>query len=264
MHQVDRPADLAGEGEVARDHQALAERRPRAETELGCDQASVRVPALRERGLLAVDRDRAAGDGAVLQRAAHHARGDDRAPVVGESDGAGVGELAHLRELDSLLLLRDRREEADRHLRLSLGPLAQAAQHVGLVDDRLGVRHGEDRAVASGRGGCRACGDRLLVFAAGSAQMHVRVDERRSEDEPRAVDDSMPVRVDVERRAALIVPWSIRTSRMPSRPWPGSRTRAPRITRSSVPETPKSCAPECSHATSTTFSTGTGPLTSRS
>ena len=74
VHQVHRLPGVAREVDVARDHQALAERRPAAEPELGRDRARVRVAAARERRLLAVDGDRAAGDRVVLQRAPHHAR----------------------------------------------------------------------------------------------------------------------------------------------------------------------------------------------
>ena len=194
---MDRPPDLFGEREVAGDHDAFAERGPRAETELGGDLAAVRVAAVRERRLLAVHGDRAARDGAVLQRAAHDAGGDDRAAVVGEPDSARVGELAHLGQLDSVLLLGDRGEEADRHFCLALGPLAQAAEDVGLVDDGVGVRHREDRAVPACRGSRGTGRDRLLVLTSGGAQMDVRVDERGCEHEAGAVDDAVAVRVDV-------------------------------------------------------------------
>ena len=56
MHRL---PGVAGEVDVARDHQALAERRPAAEPELGGDGARVRVAAARQRLLLAVDGDHA-------------------------------------------------------------------------------------------------------------------------------------------------------------------------------------------------------------
>ncbi len=87
-------------------------------------------------------------------------------------------------------------------LGFALGALAQAAEHVGVVDDRFGVRHREDRAVPAGSGRGGAGRDRLLVLAAGRAQVHVRVDERRCEHEACAVDHAVAVRVDAGRRAA--------------------------------------------------------------
>ena len=116
----------------------------------------------------------------------------DRAAVVGERGGAGVGELAHLGQLRARLALRDRGQEADRDLGLGPRLLDERGEHGGRVDDRLGVRHREDRAVAAGRGRRGAGGDRLLVLAAGRAQVDVRVDERRREHEPGAVDDAVP------------------------------------------------------------------------
>ena len=60
VHQVHGLAGVAGEVDVAGDHQALAERRPAADAELGSDRAGVRMSAARQRPLLAVDGDRAA------------------------------------------------------------------------------------------------------------------------------------------------------------------------------------------------------------
>ena len=99
VHEVHLLAGVGGEVDVAGDHQALAERRPAADPELGRDRARVRVPAARERLLLAVDGDRPPGERVVLQRAAHHAGSGDRTTVVGEPDGAGVGERSQLCEL---------------------------------------------------------------------------------------------------------------------------------------------------------------------
>ena len=131
----------------------------------------------RERRLLAVERELAAGDRPVLERAAHQAGRGDGAAVVGERGRAGVGELAHLGQLLAVEALRDRGHEAGRDERLAARGLDERAEHGGRVDDRIGVRHREDRAVAArgGRGG--AARDRLLVLAARRAQVHVRVDE---------------------------------------------------------------------------------------
>ena len=81
-------------------------------------------------------------------------------------------------------------------LGLRLRALDQRAEDGGRVDDRLGVGHGEDGAVAACRGRARAGGDRLLVLAAGRAQVDVWVDEGGREHESGAVDDAMSVRVD--------------------------------------------------------------------
>ena len=87
-----------------------------------------------------------------------------------------------------VLAHRDRGREPDRDLGLVLGarPAARAGRR--RVDDGIGVRHREDRAVAARRGRGCARRDRLLVLAAGRAQVDVRVDERRREHEARAVD----------------------------------------------------------------------------
>ena len=154
---------------------------------------------MRERRLLAVERERPVGARGVLQRAAHQPGGGDRHAVVGEGDRSRVGELAHLGQLLPALPARDGGEEADRYLGLAARGLDESAERGRGVDDRVGVRHREDRAVAAGRRGRRAARDRLLVLAAGRAQVDVRVDEGRREHEPVRLDDAVPVRVHLLR-----------------------------------------------------------------
>jgi hypothetical protein len=144
-------------------------------------------------------REPAAGDAVVLERAPHQAGRDDRAAVVAEAGGALLGELGHLGQLRALLAACDRGEEADRDRRLRLRVLDQRAEHRGRVDDRVGVRHRQDRAVAAGRGGRGAGDDRLLVLAARDSQVHVRVDEGRREHEALALDHAVAVRIHVGR-----------------------------------------------------------------
>jgi hypothetical protein len=112
-----------------------------------------------------------------------------------------VCELAHLGQLGPLLPLRDRRQKADLDLGVGARLLDERAEHRGRIDDRLGVRHREDRAVAAGRGSLRAGRDRLFVLTAGRAEMHVRIGEGGREHEPGAVDH--PVAVHSEVRAEL-------------------------------------------------------------
>ena len=64
------------------------------------DPALVHDAAGAQRRVLAVVDDRQADDGAVLERAAHHAGVRQRAAVVAEGDGAGLG---HVRQLGKLL-----------------------------------------------------------------------------------------------------------------------------------------------------------------
>ena len=197
VEHVHGTAFVGGERHVPADHDALGHRRIAGEPELRRDLALVHLAGARERRLLAVHGDRPARDGAVLERAPHERRRDDRTAVVGEAGGARVGELAHLGQLAALRALGDRGEEADRHLGLGLGTLDERTEHCGRVDDRLGVGHGEDGAEAAGGGRPRAGRDRLLVLAAGRAQVDVRIDERGREHEAGCVDDAMAVRLDV-------------------------------------------------------------------
>ena len=204
---MDRLPLVRRERKVALDHQALGDGWIARESELRGDLSLVHLSAARERRLLAVHRDAPAGDGAVLQRASHQAGRGDGDAVVGEPGGTEIRELAHLRQLGAAFGLRDRREEPDGDLRFRAGALDEGAERSGGVDDRIRVRHREDRAVAAGRGRRGAARDRLLVLSARRAQMHVRVDERGREHEPVGFDDAVRVRLEVgsERGDGTIV-----------------------------------------------------------
>ena len=191
-----RPLLVRGEGDIAADHDALRHRRVAGEAELGGDRTLVHLALPRERRLLAVDGDRASGDGAVLERPPHERRRDDGHAVVREAGRARVCELAHLGQLSPALALRDGGEEADRDLGLRLSALDQGAEDGRGVDDRIRIRHREDRAVAARRRRARARDDRLLVLATGRPQMDVWVDECGGEHASGAVDHAVSVRVD--------------------------------------------------------------------
>ena len=196
VEHMDAAALVAGESEVALDGDGFGDRRVAREAELGRDASLVDVAAMRERRLLAVERERPIGDRRVLHSPPHQPRGGDRHAVVGEGDRSRLGELAHLGQLLPALAARDRGEKADRHLGLGARRLDQGAEGGRGVDHRVGVRHRENRAVAPGRCGRGAARDRLLVLAARRAQVDVGVDEGRREDEAVRLDDAMLVRVD--------------------------------------------------------------------
>ena len=184
VHEVEWTAFGSGERHIALDHHALRRRGVRAEAELRRDRSLVGVTAVRERRLLAVERETQLREGAVLQRATHQPGGDDRPAVVRECRGAGGGELGHLRQLVAQLAFADRRHESRRHDRLVARTLDESTEDGRRVDDRLGVRHREDRAVPPGRGRLRSRADRLLVLAAGGSKVDVRIDEGRRDHEP--------------------------------------------------------------------------------
>ena len=255
MLDVNRLALVGGEREVPLDVDRLRHRWVAGEAELRGDDAFVDVAAVREGRLFAVEREQPARDRGVLERAPHQPGRRDRAAVVGEGDRARVGELGHLGQLLAELAAGDRGEEADGNDRLVARGLDERAERGRRVDDRVGVRHREDRAEAAGRGCVGAAGDRLLVLAARRAQVHVRVDEGGSEHEPGAVDDAESPASSCGATSEIVPP-SIRTSSVASIPSVGSSTRAPRTTRSAP-----GLANEHHHATSAAASarTPTGP-----
>ena len=197
MEDVHGPLLVCSEGDVPADHDALRDRWVAGEAELCRHCALMHLTRARERRLFAVDCDRPVGDGSILECTSHERRRDDRPAVVCEGDCAGIGKLSHLGELAARRALRDRCEEADRYHCLRLRKLDERAEDGCGVDDGIGVGHGEDGAIATGSSRLRSRCDRLLVLTTRRAQMHVRVDERRREDEPCGVDDPMAVGLDV-------------------------------------------------------------------
>ena len=177
---VDAAALVERERAVARHHRRLGHRRYSRHAEQRGHLALVHRAGARQRGILLVQREHPPGQLLVLKRLAHHPRGANGQPVVGEARRAHLGELGHLGEPLALLADGDRGHEAGRDARLAARLLAQRAQHRRRVHDRLGVGLGEDRAEAAGRSGARAGVDVLLVLAPGRAQVHVRVDEGRA------------------------------------------------------------------------------------
>ena len=183
VHQMDAPALELGQREVALDHEALGCRRVPAESELRRDRALVHVPAARRApaprsgGRAGGRSPRCSGAPAAAGRAGH------RPAVVRERAAPGRRELGHLGELLAALALADRGHEAGRDDRLLARARDEVAEDGGRVDDRVGVRHREDRAVAARGGGLGPRAERLLVLASGSAEVDVRVDEGGRDDE---------------------------------------------------------------------------------
>ena len=159
VHQVDRPLLERGEREVALDHHALGRRRIRAEAELGGDRALVHMAAARQRRLLAVERERRLGDArCTAARGACRPADTTGRPSSVKAAAPAAASSAISRQLLAELALADRGHEPGRHDRLLARTLDERAEHRRRVDDGLGVRHREDRAVAAARGRLRpAC-----------------------------------------------------------------------------------------------------------
>ena len=187
----------------------------------------------RQRRVLLVQREHAAGEPLVLKRLAQPPSVRDREAVVAEAGGALPRQLGHLGQLASPgwpLVIAARKptgHDAPRRAARSCSERSTERR----VDDRVGVRHREDRAEAAGRRGARAGLEVLLVLAPGRAQVHVRVDERREQRAGPRLDQLASRRARSSAPGAPISAISpSRTSRSwtPSRPARGSSRRAPR------------------------------------
>src|SRR5690606_10230459 len=107
--------------------------------------------------------------------------------------GAGADELADLGEPLTLESDGDRADRVDPGGADAPSLREDEADGGGVVDRRVGVRHGADGGEPTGGSGTRARRDRLLVLAAWLAQVDVDVDEPRRDDEAGDVDHLGPV-----------------------------------------------------------------------
>ena len=277
---MQRAALVAGEREVALDHRALGDGRVRREAELGADRPSCTWPS-RE----SVGSSQWSASLRPVTAPYWSARRISPAEATGRPSSvkAAAPASASSRHLGQLLAaepLRDRGHEAGRDERLAPRGLDERAEHGGRVDDRVGVRHRQDRAVAAGGGRGGAARDRLLVLAA-RASAGARADRRtparaRGRSRPRGSIRAMtpsstvtathspprrrpsstrlserpflqksvmrPPRAPAGRRAAPGAPPSARRGR--SGPARGSASRAASATRPSI-STPRLIGPGC-------------------
>ena len=171
-----------GKQHVARDHDLFGCSGNPLQAESRGHEAFVHDAAGGQRGILAMIGNGNVERAGVFQRSAHQVTGDDGLAVVRDRDGPGAH---HLPELGEPLALLADRDGADRmHARQSGAPrLPHDESHCRLVvGDGIGIRHRADRREPARRGRARAARHRLFVFVAGLAQMHVQIDEPRSDD----------------------------------------------------------------------------------
>ena len=190
MLQVDTRTLLLGQANVARHHQRLGNARPTAEAERGRDRALVHVAAVRQRRLLLVQGQGQVERPYVLQGSAHQSCALDRRAVVGKARGTAVGEVAHLCQRFARAPDANRGEEADLDDGAFLGAVERGLERGARVDHRIGIRHREDRRVATRGSRSRAGGAILFVFLAGHTQVHVWIDEAGQQGLARALQDA--------------------------------------------------------------------------
>jgi hypothetical protein len=93
---VDAAVLVERERAVARHHRRLGHRRYARHPEQRRDLALVHRTVARQRGILLVERKHPPGQLLVLKSLAHHARGANWEPIVGEARCPHLGELGHL------------------------------------------------------------------------------------------------------------------------------------------------------------------------
>ena len=208
MSDVDVSARQLGQQDVTRHHHVLGRRRRAGDPELGGDDALVHGRALREVLVLGVADHRRAERQRVLHRPAIEIRIHDALAVVGERHAAGLGQLGELGQLLAAEPARHRADRVDAHAAFAARFVEDVVGDRAVVVDGLRVGHRAHGGEATGRGRARTGRDGLLVLVAGLAQVDVHVDESRTDDFARRVDDlpalgRRELRPDARDRAAL-------------------------------------------------------------
>ena len=109
-------------------------------------------------------------------------------PVIAERMDAHGSERRHVDDFLSLFAHGDRRVRDHMHMRIGFDLLQIRLHRLDIVRIRDDIGHRHDRRKAAGSRRHRSGIDRLFVFIARLAQMHVHIDEPRQQRMPLAVD----------------------------------------------------------------------------
>ena len=193
---MEAPAGPLRDEQIARDGGRLRDRRLARQAEPRGDGALVHRRALGQAPVLRVLDDPKVEEARVLERAPQDSAVREPLPVVGDGDGARLGELAVRGDLLALLAARRGRDRVQPRAARGAAPGHDELAHLAHVVDGIGVRHRADGGEPAGRRRLEARLDRLRVLAAGLAQVCVQVDEAREDVPARDVEDLRVARLD--------------------------------------------------------------------
>ncbi len=185
VRDVHVAADQFGNQDVAAGGDRLGDAGNALEPERGGHRAFVDDAFALQRRVLAVFDERHAEHPGVLHGAAGQQRRRDGMAVVADGDAAGLLQFGDVGQLLAFLPARHRPNRVDARQGGVGGLLQDELGDAGVVVDRLGVGHAGHGREATGDGRSHAGGDRLLVLLSGLAQVHVHVDETRTDHERR-------------------------------------------------------------------------------
>ena len=198
-------AGQLGELDVAGHHDLFGGVRDAREAEPVGYPALAHGAAIEQLRLLAMVDDGQAECGAVAERLPHEVGVGERVAVVGEADRAGLGELAHLRQLTAAAALGDAANREHTHRAFLAGLAQHELDDGGAVDGRVGVWHGADGGETAPRGGPRTGSYGLFVLVARLTEVAMEVDEPRGDDQAASLDDGAALRrVDVGRHRLYV------------------------------------------------------------
>ena len=182
------PAGEAGQPYVALDHGDLGLARDAGKPQPCRHLAFVHDAMADQVGVGGVLHDQRAEVAAIGQRPAHDRGVHHRAATVGEADRAGILEEAELGHLAAAQPLGQRGGGIDAHLGLVAGASGDEIDQRDVVDDRVGVGHGDDGGDAAGGRRLSGGSEGLAVLGAGLADEDAHVDQARRDDGAAAVD----------------------------------------------------------------------------
>ena len=168
VHHMDPPAGGFGQQDVAADHHIFRRAGHAGQTQQQRNEPLVHHAPLGQFAHFGMIENWAVEHQRIFERPPHQFGVVNRRPVVGETDRAGLNELAELGKFLPFAIFADAGDDV--HVAL-IGPrrLMLNEFDAGLrIDRRLGIGHAGDRGKSAGQ--CRrgAGGDRFIFLAPGS------------------------------------------------------------------------------------------------
>ena len=189
VRDVQTAARQVRERDVARHHHLLGGGRDAVQAETQRGHTLVHDPAGGEVPVLLVHDDRQAEHRRVLERPPHETGVHDGTAVVGHGHDARPVHLPDLGEPLALHAGRQRTDRVDARSARHPRPLQDELRHRRAVVHRVGVGHARQRGEAARERGRHAGRDRLFVFVARLAEVHVHVDQTGKHEEPAGIHD---------------------------------------------------------------------------
>ena len=186
---VDRRMCRFGQEDVAGDGNVFGNGRTAFDAQFIGNDAFVHVAAFDEALFFAVVDDDFMEHAGIFHGFTHEIAVFYVAAVIGESSDAFFGHGTHRCQFLALEAFGNGADDFDFDFGFPFDLILHAVDDDSRINDRFGIRHGRYTGNTTGSSGFRPRFNRFLAGLAGLAEMDVHVDEARSYDEARGIED---------------------------------------------------------------------------